>query len=809
MLTIVKKNDSYDVITYQLENEDNSLIDLTGASVNFVMGKKNKLITNASAIITSATSGIVSYQLTANDTLVSGTFLAEFVVTFANGTQKTYPSNGYITVDIEQNLDTTQNNVVVDTIAAKQGDFEAKLDSILKQGIGTTVSAMNEYTWVATAGQTVFVFPTNAHYDPSAKWFQVSVGNVPVDNALVNRLLSTQFSLNIDPSYIAAGVNVRALWVEPIVPITGGHHTTHEINGQDEIDVTKLRNYNEQIGTPITSMTSDIARHDKKVKGVVSINDYGTLNADGLTSDQTVIANAVADCYTNGYVLDWGNNAKTYLTTANILNFHKITHIGNAKILRGTDTFYINPTSSQTNRIYVGVSGASNTFDGLSPSQPVAKLQTAMDWVANYGPVLSGFWEINMTAGTFSRAKLQDGLLMQNYLTIKGVDVGGHPNVPTTIISEGMGISASGIYASSGSEILVKDIKLVGYNGTSSSNGIAVSYNCSLKTSNVHTDSCYWGISGTSQSYTAVPDGIHSNCGFLNGDVQISGTGAAFRSLQQNNHYYGDQNASDVTNGAIIKNCSMGILAQEMSTGHANWITIQDCGDGAKITVSSRINGDGILFKRNSRAVRIDSSSHFGQTSNTVFATGVDVNGVAIVRLSGAQKLDAYSISGYEMTYSITENTYEMKKVGTTYTQTTAQTYHTSVLKAPFWMTQRSSIVIGKRIRFKVFGTLTGATSNKRVNIRLTDGTTQGFIGLLFQPADSGAFVAEGEIYFYDSNQQYIRISGSRTSGATVKHSTVFSTCDATKDITLTLETYVDTAGDSVTIDFVELTVAG
>jgi hypothetical protein len=259
MLTIVKKNDSYDAITYQLENEDNSTVDLTGASVNFVMGKKNKLITNAKATVTSATSGIVSYQLTPLDTLVSGTFLAEFVVTFANGTTKTYPSNGYITVDVEQNLDTSQNNVVLDMIATKQGDFEAKLDSILKQGIGTQVSAMNEYTWTATSGQTIFVFPTNAKYDPSAKWFQVSVGNVPIANELINRASSSQFSLVVDPSLIVAGMTVHAMWVEPIVPITGGHHSTHEINGQDEINIANLRNYQELVATPIASNTTALA----------------------------------------------------------------------------------------------------------------------------------------------------------------------------------------------------------------------------------------------------------------------------------------------------------------------------------------------------------------------------------------------------------------------------------------------------------------------------------------------------------------------------------------------------------------------
>jgi hypothetical protein len=340
MLTIVKKNDSYDVITYQLENEDNSLIDLTGASVNFVMGKKNKLITNASAIITSATSGIVSYQLTANDTLVSGTFLAEFVVTFANGTQKTYPSNGYITVDIEQNLDTTQNNVVVDTIATKQGDFEAKLDSILKQGIGTPVSAMNEYTWVATAGQIVFTFPANANYDPSAKWFQVLVGNVPVDNALVNRLLSTQFSLNIDPSYITAGVNVRAMWVEPIVPITAGHHTTHEINGQDEINIANLRNYQELVANPLSGIFN-ASQYSVIGNGVVGDSTSIQAMIDQLRTN--VIADSLSHFYTielksGTYIIDKEIKMSPYVKFKSIgIVIFKLTYNGTA--------FWISPTS--------------------------------------------------------------------------------------------------------------------------------------------------------------------------------------------------------------------------------------------------------------------------------------------------------------------------------------------------------------------------------------------------------------------------------------------------------------------------------
>lgn len=543
----------------------------------------------------------------------------------------------------------------------------------------------------------------------------------------------------------------------------------------------------------------------KKLNGIINISEY----VSDPNNAQVGIVNAVTDAYNKGYALFWGNDGKTFVSTDSILNFHLIKHIGNAKILRGTDTFYITPTSTNTNRIYVGISGSSNTFDGLSPSQPVAKLQQAFDWIENYGPILKGNWEINMTGGTFVKASLQDGLLMENLLVIKGVSVGGHPNVPTTIISNGPGFSGSGIYASNGSRLLVQDIKLTGYNGNSSSNGIAVSYNTHLETSNVHADSCYYGISGTSQSYIKVPDGIFSSCGFAVGTTQVDGVGSAIRSLQQNNHYIGDQNASDVNHGCIIQNCSRGFFAQEYSTGHVNWITIQDCETGVQLSVGSRANADGVLLKRNTRGVREDGSSHFGQTSNTVFATGVDANKTAFVRLSGSQVLGDFHVSGYEMSYSLTENTYEMKKVNTTYTQTTAQIYHTSVLKAPFWMTERSTMVMGKKIKFKVYGTLTGATTNKRINVRLTDGINQGLIGALFANTDNGVFSAEGEIYFYDKNQQYIHIASSRNGGATVRQNTAFTTCDTTKDITLTLETLVDATGDSVTIDFVELSVTG
>jgi hypothetical protein len=391
MLTIVKKNDSYDTITYQLENEDNSPIDLTGATVNFVMGKKNKLITNAAATITSATSGIVSYQLTQMDTLVSGTFLAEFVVTFASGTKKTYPSNGYITVDIEQNLDTSQTNVVVDMIAEQQGDFTSKLNSILLQAGNINMSAMNEYTWTATEGQLIFTFPSSAHYSSTSKWFQVSVGNVPVDSSLVNRSYTNQFALNIDSSNIKAGMTIRAMWVEPIVPVSGGHHATHEINGQDEINIANLRNYQELVAAPLAELTT------------TNIMDYGVVDKTG--QNTTTTTQAIINAAKSGKRVIFPEGTYAINQTIVLSQFTQFESHGKVtfKILANVDVFWItsdNKISDFTIDLYSLDTYTSNVFEISSKSISTMTTKSNASYYTCIIEKINTIFSNNNTSGT-------------------------------------------------------------------------------------------------------------------------------------------------------------------------------------------------------------------------------------------------------------------------------------------------------------------------------------------------------------------------------------------------------------------------
>jgi hypothetical protein len=551
----------------------------------------------------------------------------------------------------------------------------------------------------------------------------------------------------------------------------------------------------------IDNYTSQLTTNGKKIKGFINISEYGVVG-DGVTDDQTPIVNAVAEAKLKGYAIHWGWDNKTYLTTASIPDFHKVKHIGNAIIKRGTDLFYLFPTGTQRNKIYAAASGGSNTFDGLSASQPVARLQYAFDWIINYGPVLTGFWEVVLTDGTFpNRATLKAGLRSENPIEIKGASVGGYPNVPTTIISEGTGASANAIFVSDGSRIKVFDIKFTGFNGSTSSSGIKASNGSQAETSNCHFDSCYWGVSGEGRSRIVVPDGIFNNCGYLNGG---GGTGAAIRSLQLNNHAIGIQNAGAQTNTAIFQNCYQAALVQESSTGHVDWCTVQDCNSGIVVRVNSRVNTDGTLFKRNVADIRRDAPSHVFISSNTVFGTGADESTNKIVMCDGGITTTSV-ISGVELNYSTVEKWFTHQYINTTYNPTVSTAFYTATLKAPFWRGAPTTITPMKKLFFRIFGTINGTASNKRINIRL--GST--VAGIAYSATENGVFTADGYIYFTGPDLQYVFLNSERHLGTSTRKSLAKGTNVMTSDVILTLEAQVDNVADSVQIDVIELGLSG
>jgi hypothetical protein len=541
----------------------------------------------------------------------------------------------------------------------------------------------------------------------------------------------------------------------------------------------------------------------KKVQGFINIAEYQAVG-DGITNDQISITNAITEAFANGYALNWGWDNKTYLITDSVPNFHKVKHFGNAVIKRGTDLFYLSPTGTQRNKLYVAVTGASNTFDGLTPDKPVAKLQTAFDWLVNYSPILTGYWEIVLTTGTFpNRATLKAGLQSENPIEITGVNVGGYPNVPTTIISEGMGAGAVGIFASNGSRIKVSNIKFTGFNGTTSSAGIKVSNGSELETSNCHFDSCYWGVSGEGRSRTVVPDGIFNNCGYLNGG---GGTGACIRSLQLNNHVIGIQNAGTQTNTAVFQNSYQATLLQESSTGHVDWCTVQDCTYGVVVRVNARANVDGTSFKRNGVDLRAEANGHVFVSSNVVFApAGADESANKIMTGSGGNITSTDVITGVELQYATTDKTFARSALAQTINTTTATTFYTATLKTPLWRNTPTVTSPMKKIFVRIVGTLNGTTGNKTINLKLGGVSA----GVTFTATETGAFVAEGFIFFTGQTAQTLLMRANRNGGTDTKIGKTSNTLVLTTNVDVTMEALVANTADSIVIDLCEVGLSG
>jgi hypothetical protein len=553
----------------------------------------------------------------------------------------------------------------------------------------------------------------------------------------------------------------------------------------------------------IENHAAQLVGNGKKIKGFINIAEYGVVG-DGITSDQTSIANAISEAFANGYALNWGWDGKTYLTTASIPDFHRVKHIGNAIIKRGENLFYLAPTGTQRNKLFVSTTGASNTFDGLSASQPVARLQIAFDWLKNYAPILTGFWEIVLTAGTFAnRATLQAGLMSENPIEINGVDVGGYPNVPTTIISEGTGISAIGIFASDGSKIKVSNIKFTGFNGSTSSAGIKVANGAQVETSNCHFDTCYWGVSGEGRSKIIVPDGIFNNCGYLNGG---GGSGAGIRSLQLNNHAIGIQNAGSNVLTAIFQNCYQAALLQESSTGHVDWCTVQDCIYGVVVRVNARANVDGTSFKRNGVDLRAEANGHIFISSNVQFApSGIDESANKIMTGGGGNITSTSVIDGVEIQYSTTQKAFARTAPNQTINSITPTNIYTAKLKTPLWRNTPTVTSPMKKLYFKLYGRLNGTTNNKRVNVMVGGIKAE----LVFVAAETGVFEAEGTVFFTGTTAQQLFIKGIRNGGTDTKLTRTTSTLFLTTDTDFTLNAAVDDIADSIVIDLYEVGLSG
>jgi hypothetical protein len=103
MAITIKRNDTRDAIKATLSNESGP-VDLTGATVRFLMSKGSTVKVDRQAEIQDALNGIVWMVFDQGDTDETGTFKAEFEVTFSDARIETFPNDSFILINIINDL---------------------------------------------------------------------------------------------------------------------------------------------------------------------------------------------------------------------------------------------------------------------------------------------------------------------------------------------------------------------------------------------------------------------------------------------------------------------------------------------------------------------------------------------------------------------------------------------------------------------------------------------------------------------------------------------------------------------------------
>jgi hypothetical protein len=101
----IKQNDSSPIIRANLRGAGNTALNLSAATVSFRMQKSSgDNVVQGSAEIFDPSEGTVQYIWAPGDTSVSGIYLAEFEVAYADGKVESFPNVGYIQVNIKPEL---------------------------------------------------------------------------------------------------------------------------------------------------------------------------------------------------------------------------------------------------------------------------------------------------------------------------------------------------------------------------------------------------------------------------------------------------------------------------------------------------------------------------------------------------------------------------------------------------------------------------------------------------------------------------------------------------------------------------------
>lgn len=522
--------------------------------------------------------------------------------------------------------------------------------------------------------------------------------------------------------------------------------------------------------------------------GFMDVRDFGVAEGNSGAQNDAALAVAIPAAAAAAATLYWP--AGSYQSAASITNLHRVKHRGPGFLVRGSNVFALENTSTvaNTNRLYVApaAGGGSLSNDGLSSSQPLLTAGGLFDALANYGPMLDGFWECHFAAGTYVTLNASFATPSRNVVTFRGPDVGGPPNVPTAIF-DGTGAAASdfGIRAT-GKSVQAKwrDFKFQNYNHASTNNIALLSdYGSDLWWDNIHISSCTGqGIYGEDCPIVRGGGMIIDGCrqGILLNACNMVTVGYGYNDVTKN----------------IVRNCTQaGVEWSRGTNGHCDYVTLESNAVGLDVMHVSRCHMMLCSLTSNTVAVRARTGGYYLDDTNT-YTTNTE-NWHNFVG-SGESDTDFWSSIGERRrAYSVTS---------VTHTGTVAKTTLVSPWTIPqnFFITP-SAAASKKKIRVRVHGEFITADV-------ITVGIDFDSVVIATFASASSAntrFILEAEVWA-DANATQFKSATLTQSGQAIQvaaNSPAQNMANAARNINVTA-TLAD-VGDQVKVDRTEVWVSG
>lgn len=506
----------------------------------------------------------------------------------------------------------------------------------------------------------------------------------------------------------------------------------------------------------------------------------------GNKTDQEVIQDAVNYCIENGKSLNWGGSTLT--SASNIVGFWSIKHYGNGVLIKGVNSFSIQPLSTTINKLHVSTNG-SDSNDGLSPDTPILTLSRVRYMLGRTSNEMrNGTIEVNFAAGTYADAT--NFVDLPNFeKPIRLIGAGTARN-PLTIFDGALSTyKTAGMYFTGGANIYAQYLKFQNFaNGY----GLLAEKNCRVELKDCDAIDCLVGFAAGYSSFIRTTRSLARNCN------------TGFRAASN-----GQASFTPDTDNIIDSNraygCGIGFAVTRDSYAHIDYNEIEDCTTcGVLIEMNSRAATLANNFKRNAVAVMCWTSGYasIDASKPDIFNQNTPDANTEVYQFRGSSGIVNLHGQAGTMYSSIFKSTTPQTVSGTALD---TQVYGNLFTAWAGWFIEQR-----KRIKIRVWGTVT-TPANSTITLRPKIASTSLSTLVIPSNINNQVFIFESEVVALGTASQKT-ISSLTCNGVSISsiHPTGVDCFTASRGLTFSVDPNgTDSVSCSITVESVEVEICG